>query len=82
MKSSTKEHIMLNRKVEMRVVKDKKSETQEPQQNRTFAEKAAIIGDISQKIVKGVVSGVALYVCLDTLRQIAVVYAEKDWTRA
>lgn len=69
---------MLKRRIEMRVVKDQKSETQNSEPTKSFSEKAAVIGDISQKVVKGVVSGVALYISLDTLRQLAIIYAKKD----
>lgn len=67
---------MRNRKLEMRLVKDEKSENPVHPEVR-FSERAAIIGAYAERIVKQVGIGVAAYVVLDTARKVAVTYATK-----
>lgn len=65
---------MLNRKIQVDVVKATKSAPVETISGPTFEEKAVIITASAERVVKKIGFAVCAYVVLDTVRKMAVAY--------
>lgn len=69
---------MLNRVLQVKLVKnDKREETAPSHTDTTFEGKTAIIGQYLVKTVETIVGAVIMYVVADTARQVLVVKAQK-----
>lgn len=69
---------MLNRKLEVKMVKSNKTESQDPAQPEpSLEEKVATIGYYAERIVKKAGQAALAYVAIDTIRQVVVAKALK-----
>jgi hypothetical protein len=65
---------MLNRRIQVDVVKATKSAPGKTDSGPTFEEKAVIITESTERVVKKIGYAVCAYVVLDTIRKMAVAY--------
>jgi hypothetical protein len=65
---------MFNRKLQVDVVKAKRSAPVAAESGPTFEEKAIIVTASTERVVKKIGYAVCAYVVLDTLRKVAVAY--------
>lgn len=71
-----KETMLFNREMRVKMVKSKKNETSTTDENSVA--KYALVAETARKILKDAARVVALYIVLDTLRQVAVAQANRE----